>query len=268
MINFLKNFQQGFEDFHNSIKYPFKWIYLGYVDVFLRYKRSILGPWWITISISLVIYVLSNLWPQILSTNYNFFVPYFAIGYVLWHWFSSSIIESSSSMNEFEGLIKQINIPVSTYLLRISLRNFFIFSHNCLLILIVVIIFNRDVILFDLIFISIPAMFLIFLSLTAIGIIIAILSVRYKDLTSIIGFLMQLLFFITPIIWHPDIINKSATLVEYNLIYYWIDIIRQPLLGLQIHQDSIIVIVISSFVLTLISALLIGKYKKKIIYWL
>lgn len=268
MKNFFNKILQGFGDLGDSIRYPLKWIYLGYIDVFLRYKRSILGPFWITISISLVILVLSTLWPQILSIDLKFFVPYFAIGYILWHWFSSTIIEASSSLSEFEGLIKQIKIPISAYLLRISLRNFLIFLHNSLLILLVLIIFKCDVDIYNFLLISIPSLLLLFITLTSIGILISIISVRYKDLTSIIGFIMQLLFFITPIIWHPDILIKASIVVKYNLFYYWVDLIRQPLLGLEVNEYSLPVTLISSIIFLLISAYVIGRYKKNIINWL
>ena len=162
MANLIQYFLQGLDDFQQSIKYPLKWLYLGYMDVFLRYKRSIIGPFWITISISVVIFVLSHLWAQILSIDFNFFVSYFAIGYILWHWLSSTVIESSSSMTEFEGLLKQINIPISTYLLRVSLRNFLIFLHNCLLIFLVIFLFDSDVNFFEFLTISLPSIFLIF----------------------------------------------------------------------------------------------------------
>ena len=108
MANLIQYLLQGLDDFQQSIRYPLKWLYLGYMDVFLRYKRSIIGPFWITISISVVIFVLSHLWAQILSIDFNFFVSYFAIGYILWHWLSSTVIESSSSMTEFES-IKEMN---------------------------------------------------------------------------------------------------------------------------------------------------------------
>jgi len=268
MANLLQNILLGLDDFQQSIRQPLKWIYLGYIDIFLRYKRSIIGPFWITISISVIIFVLSHLWAQILSIDFNFFVSYFAIGYILWYWLSSTVIESSSSMTEFEGLIKQIKIPISTYLLRVSLRNFLVFLHNCVLIVLVIFIFDNQVNIFEFITISLPSIFLIFISLTSLGVMISIISVRYRDLSSIISFLMQLLFFITPIIWHPDIINKSTALIEYNLFFYWIDVIRQPLLGLEVHENSLLVIFVSSIICILVSAFVIGRYKKKIIYWL
>jgi len=268
MTNLLQYLLQGLDDLQQSVKYPLKWLYLGYMDVFFRYKRSMLGPFWVTISISVVIFVLSHLWAQILSIDFNFFVSYFAIGYILWHWLSSTVIESSSSMPEFEGLIKQIKIPLSTYLLRVSLRNFLIFLHNCVLIVLVIFIFDNQVNIFEFITISLPSIFLIFISLTSLGVMISIISVRYRDVSSIISFLMQLLFFITPIIWHPDLINKSTAILEYNLIFYWIDVIRQPLLGLEVHENSLLIIFVSSIICILVSAFVIGRYKKNIIYWL
>lgn len=269
MKKFFIEIMDGFNDHIKSFKNPLVWAYLAYMDIAMRYKRSLLGPWWVTISIVLIVVVLSTIWPQLLSADFNFFVPYFAIGYILWFWFSNSITESATAMIEFEGIFKQSNIPLSSYLLRVSLRNFIIFLHNAVLIFVIVIFFNKDV-GENFLLLSLPAILLIFFSLNSISIIIAIFSLRFRDLTNIITTLMQLLFFVTPIIWHPSILEagRKGFLVDYNLFYYWVDIIRQPLLGLKVHENSLIIVFLSTVFFLLFSCLLMGRFKKKIIFWM
>ena len=269
MIRVLSEIKDGFNDYLTSFKNPLVWSYLAYMDISMRYKRSSLGPWWVTISIVLIVLVLSTIWPQLLSEDFDFFVPYFAIGYVLWFWFSNSITESTTAMIEFEGLFKQSNIPLSAYLLRVTLRNFIIFLHNAVLIIVIVVLFSKNI-NESFIFLSLPAIFLIFISLNSISIVLAIFSLRFRDLTNIIATLMQLLFFVTPIIWHPSILEggRKGFLVDYNIFYYWIDIIRQPLLGLDVHVNSLSIVFLSTVFFLIISCLFIGRFKKKIIFWM
>ena len=69
------NLSDGLKDNYNSLMNPSKWLYLAYMDVLLRYKRTLLGPWWITLSIGVIILSLSFVWPTVLSVDLSFFVP-------------------------------------------------------------------------------------------------------------------------------------------------------------------------------------------------
>tara|TARA_B100001057_G_scaffold212469_1_gene212808 strand:+ start:95 stop:886 length:792 start_codon:yes stop_codon:yes gene_type:complete len=258
----------GLHDYLNSMIYPTKWFYLAYMDVLLRYKRTLLGPWWVTLGIGIIILTLSSLWPIILSTDLSFFVPYFTIGYIIWHWIQTTILESSSTFIEFEGLVKQIKIPISTYLLRISSRNFIIFLHNITLIAIALFYFQKDVNFNELLYLSLPSLLLIFISINSIGIILAILSIRYRDLVNIVGFSLQLIFFLTPIIWHASIIEKNINLIEWNIIFHWIELLRQPLLGLEVPDNSFHIVLLFTIFTFVLSCFVIGKYRSKIIFWL
>ena len=258
----------GFRDYFNSILYPIKWFYLAYMDVLLRYKRTLLGPWWITMGIGIIILTLSSIWPIILSTDLSFFVPYFTIGYIIWHWIQTTLLESSSTFIEFEGLVKQIKLPISSYLLRISTRNFIIFLHNLVLIAIALFYFKKNVDFDALFYQSLPSLLLIFISINSIGNILAILSIRYRDLVNIVGFSLQLIFFLTPIIWHSSIIDKGLFLIEMNIIYHWIELLRQPLLGLEVPSNSFIIVLSFTIFSFILSSFVIGKYRSKIIFWL
>ena len=63
----------GINDHINSIKKPMVWLVVGFMDVSLKYKRTILGPWWNTLGIALIISVLSSIWASLLKTDINFF---------------------------------------------------------------------------------------------------------------------------------------------------------------------------------------------------
>lgn len=263
-----KYLASGINDHINSIKKPMTWLFIGFMDVSLKYKRTILGPWWNTLGIALIISVLSSIWASLLKTDINFFIPYFTIGFIVWSWFSSTLIDTSKCLVEVEGLIKQVNIPLSSHLLRVSIRNFIIFLHNFVLVLFVIYSFNLDVMTLELISFSLPGIILIFFSMNSLGIILALLSLRYRDIGNLIFFVLQILFFLTPVLWHPDILDKHVSIVEMNLMYYWVDIIRQPILGLDIHNNSLIIITISTIILLIISFYMTGKYKNRLIYWL
>lgn len=265
MLNFVK---KGFLDYIQSFCYPSKWVYLALMDVYMRYKRTILGPWWITLSIGIIILVMSLVWPNILSVDMNFFLPYFTIGYIYWHWIQSTLVESCSVFIEFEGLIKQVKLPVTTLVLRVTTRNLILFLHNSILIIIVLYFYIDDANYLFIFFNSIYSVFLVFVSLSAIGVMLAFLSVRYRDIINIIGYFLQLLFFITPIIWHASIINKIHFFLEFNIVFHWIEIFRQPLIKLDPFVYSYYVVEVFALIMIILSLYFIGKNKNNLPFWL
>ena len=134
----------GLEDLIKSFKDHLRWLSLGYLDIKLRYRRSIIGPIWNTINIGLIIFVLSLIWPEIISIDKNFFVPYFTIGYILWFWINTIIYESINAFLEFEAIYKQIIVPTYSIFLRIWFRNLIILAHNIIIILLVFLWFDSS----------------------------------------------------------------------------------------------------------------------------
>jgi len=265
---FMSHSIHGIRDMVETIKSPGKWFFLGCFDILTKYQRSKFGPWWLTLNTSLVIILLSSIWPNILGTDSTFFISYFSIGFIIWIWISISITETALSFIEFESILKEMKIPLSTLVSRVTLRNFFLFLHNIPIIIFVAYYFDLSVNISDVFFHTLPSVVLIFLSLNFCGIVFAILSSRYRDILSIITTVMQLLFFVTPIMWHPDMLPRSTVLIDYNIINFWIASIRQPLLGQALPDNTLLVIFIFCIFVFLLSIVLLGKYKNKVILWL
>ena len=79
---------------------------------------------------------------------------------------------------------------------------------------------------------------------------------------------MQLMFFITPIIWHPEIISRNEFIYKLNPIYHWINLLRDPLIGKNDLTNSFYISVIVLLLLFSLSIYFTGKFKNKIFYWL
>lgn len=264
----INNFLNGYVDLLDTFKHPQKWLYLGYFDILCKYKRTILGPWWTTLSIAIVIFVLSFAWSNILEKDLNFFVVFFTIGYVFWTWFSANILEASAAFIEFDGIIRQIKIPINALILRISIRNLIMFFHNSLLIFLVVYYFGDEISYKSFFFISIPSLFLIFWTIHFISVLVSIVSIRYRDLQNVISYLMQLLFFFSPILWHPDILNNKILFLDFNYLYHALELLREPLLGKNYNSLSLYVIFFVLLVIFCFANFMVGKYCKKIYFWL
>ena len=61
-----------------------QWLYMAIQDIKLRYRRSMIGPWWVTISTGIMVLMLGFLWSHIFGQAIDTYLPYFAIGFVVW----------------------------------------------------------------------------------------------------------------------------------------------------------------------------------------
>src|SRR3989338_5643978 len=131
-----KNYKtaKAIEDIVGAIK---KWricLALARQDIKLRYRRSALGPFWITISMAITVFSIGLLYGHLLHINIQRYFPFLTAGMLGWLLISLSIMEMVEGFTSTEGLIliKQIKLPYTLYIHRVILRNFIVFFHHIL----------------------------------------------------------------------------------------------------------------------------------------
>lgn len=241
---------------------------LAWQDIRSRYRRSTLGPFWITISMGILIFTIAVIFGTIFGRPLKEFLPYVSIGLIFWYFFSNLVTESCNAFIDSEVIIKQIPLPYFTYILRVVVRNYFILAHNLLLLPFIFLIAKYHVT--TKIFIFIPVLFLISLFVSWISLFLSIVCARFRDLGQIIQSILQIIFYITPIIWLQDLISdkKFLIFIEFNPIYHFLELARNPLLGSVISLKSLIVIILITIFGWIFSLFIFGKYSKRIVYWL
>jgi len=243
------------------------WCSLGWNDVLGRYRRSVLGPFWITISMAVTISAMGPLYGSLFGSKSENFILHLALGMIVWGFISSTINESCNIFNDSSGIIKQTDLPFFLYVLRVYYRQLVILLHNCIIIPVVIMIngfaVNKNILL------AFPALIIASAAMISIGMIFAIFSTRYRDMSPVIQSVITLLFFVTPIIWSPEQLPEARrAFIDYNLLAYYLDLIRKPIMGEIPEMHTWIVAVIATLITTLISVLLVSKYKNRIVYWL
>lgn len=241
---------------------------MGWQDIRNRYKRSALGPFWLTISMSIMVGMMGVLFSKIFNTSLKEFLPYLSIGMILWGYISNSITEGCQSFVAGQSIIKQLPLPIFLHVARMLWRNMIILAHNIVIVPIVFLIVHYP--LSWMMLISIPGYCLLLLNLSWIVLLLAILCARYRDLQQMINSVLQIAFYLTPIMWMPNKLSgrTSLYLVNSNPVYHLINIVRAPLLG----SFPTLLNWIVSLVLAVIGwafTLLVYSYaKRRIAYWL
>ena len=243
------------------------WFSLAMRDIKLRYRRSTIGPFWITISTAITIGSMGFLYGKLFHADLDFYFPYLASGIIGWSFLSSLINESSQTFIESEHFIKNQASFLSIYNMRILIRNIIIFMHN-LVVFIPIGLFFKTKIGLSILFL-IPSIFIICCNIITYGSILAILGTRYRDFAQLVSSAIQIIFFLTPIMWMPNSLQISATWIIYcNPFYHFLNLIRAPLLNQSITSTNIIVTLLVTCLGFILYYLFLPRYKHRIVFWL
>jgi ABC-type polysaccharide/polyol phosphate export permease len=259
--------QKAYQDVIDAVKHWRIWILLGWQDIQLRYRRSVLGPFWLTLSMAITIYSMGFLYGHLFKIDLNTYFPYLAAGILSWNLISTSLIEATDIFAQSESYIKQIRLPYFCFIFRMIFRNLVIFLHN--LIAFIPLIFFLSIPLNGYSLLFVPALLVLALNIAVYGSILAIIGARYRDIAPIIASLIQVAFFLTPIMWMPKLLpERFHYAMQFNPFAHFITLLRQPLLGQAIPLNSLMAIGILSLGGLFILGLLFSRYRSRIIFWL
>ncbi|BBT46500.1 ABC transporter permease [Enterobacter cloacae] len=240
---------------------------MGGQDIRQRYKRSRLGPFWITISMAVMITTMGLVFGNLFKTDVKEFLPFLTLGLIIWSFILGSITEGCEALISAEGIIKQLPVPLHVHVLRVVWKNFIIFLHNIVIFPFVLLAVGKGV-SWD-IFLAIPGFLLLVLNISWFLMIIAMVCARFRDMTQIILSIMQVVFYLTPVIWMPKLLSHRVgqVLLDLNPLYHLIDIVRAPLLGQVPALSSYILAVVMGIVGLAFSTIMTSKYKYRVPYW-
>jgi lipopolysaccharide transport system permease protein len=242
------------------------WGVLGWHDIRQRYRRSVIGPFWITISTALMVGVMGLLYAQILNQEVSAYLPYLAVGLVVWGAISTMVNESCTVFTVAEQIIKQIRLPLTTHVCRLVWRNAIIFAHNALILVIVVLWFGT--ITFSNLVAALFGICMLFLTGIWGGLVIGILCTRFRDVVPLVANVMQIAFFVTPILWHRDVLGDRVWLTQWNPIFHLIEVVRAPLIGHPLPGASYAYVAVMTVAGFLFATAMLTRYRSRVPYWL
>jgi ABC-type polysaccharide/polyol phosphate export permease len=251
--------------FDGALMWPL-WGALGWQDIRQRYRRSVIGPFWLTISIGVMIAAMGGLYSGLLRTHVKGYVPHIAIGLVVWNFISTMITEGCSTFTSGQASIKQVKLPLSIYVYRMMWRNLIIFGHNLLVVFVVLVVFairpGWSV------FLALPAIALLCLNGMSAGMVLGLVSTRFRDIPPMVATAMQVIFFLTPIIWQPESLPARTLVVALNPFFYLLEVVRAPLLGIapSIVSWGVALTITGAGALTAFAIYV--RYRRRIAYWI
>lgn len=266
-----RDFRSAFRDMRNGWNQRELWLHLGWQDIRQRYRRSVLGPIWITISMAVTAIALGILYAGLFGNSLEEQLPYILVGFIVWTFISGCISEGSEVFVANSGLITHLPAPISIHIYRLVWRQTLFFAHNLIVYAVMLVVFPQPLLWTDLA--AFPAFGLLVLNGAWVALLIGIVSTRFRDLPPVTQSVVQLLFFLTPIVWiyedllaNPNVAQR-ARIVEFNPIFHFVEILRRPMLGMDQHLHNWIVVGAITVVGWVLTLLVMRRYRGRVAYW-
>lgn len=241
------------------------WGLLGWIEIRQRYARSAVGPFWLTISMAVMIGSIGAVYGTLFGQNLSDYLPFLATSLITWTLFSQSINEGCIAYIGASSYIRQAATPKLVFVFQVIWRNIIIFLHNVVIIIALVAIFGVKS--WATLPLVIPGLVLFMLNAMWIAMFCAVVSARFRDLPQIISALVQVAFYVSPIMYRPESLHRFAWLVEFNPLTYLLDIVRSPLVGQLPMAESWVVSGITALVGWTFAMAITGRFLKRIPYW-
>lgn len=241
---------------------------LAFADIKLRYRGSTLGPFWLTISTGVQIGAMAFLYGDLFHTDIHTYLPYLAISLVLWSYLNLLITDGCTCFTQAEALIKGTRMPFTIHAVRSVVRNTIILGHNIIVVVAVFAIMGVHQSLHSLL--AIPALGLWLVDAFAISILFGALCARFRDVPQIIASVMQIAFFVTPVIWYAKVLHGHKVaewLIRLNPFYAILEVLRAPLLGTPVTAGVVAKALAVSAVLVALAAIGFARMRGRIAYW-
>lgn len=201
-------------------------------DIKVRYKQTAIGIVWAMLQPLIMMIVFSVFFGRIAGiSSEGIPYPIFAFaGLLFWTLFSSSLSAASGSLVANQAMIQKVYFP--KIILPIATAGVFVIDFFfASLILAGLMIYYGFAPTISGIILIIPALFITLVASIGLGLALASINVKYRDVRYVLPFFIQLLLFVTPVIYPPSVLGKYDWLWFLNPMAGVIDSMRAGLLG-------------------------------------
>lgn len=238
---------------------------LARLDIRNRYRGSVLGPFWLTLSTAAMVGGLGLLYSSLFKLSLAEYLPFLAVSLIVWGTINQIVTDACTSLTSAEGIIRQMPLPYSVHVLRCVFRNAVIAAHSLPIILVVFLVTGTwpgpEALL------AIPGLLLIALNACIVALFLGMLCARFRDIPPIVGSVMQLAFFMSPVLWKPELLGEGQVWLPFNPFYTLMETVRGPL----VEGGAAPVVWLSAVVYTvLLAAVALAffiRFRGRIAFW-
>ncbi len=205
------------------------WLWFARRDIRARYRGSVLGPLWLLFTLGILVGGLSIVYGTIFNQPLKTFIPYLTAGFMAWWFISGSITDCCTAFIDNAKSIRNQPLPLGIYVLQAVTRNALVLGSNFAIFLIVALICGVRITL------ATPLFLVGFLLaagvLCSIGLCLAMICARYRDIPHLVSNLLQVSMLLTPIMFLKSMLGPREAFAYWNPFFHLVDAVRAPLLG-------------------------------------
>lgn len=271
-----RSFRRAFQDLAQGFQQRELWLHLGWQDIKQRYRRSVIGPLWITISMGMMVTGLGILYSELLDSPISQKLPHLAVGFIIWNFIRGCVNEGTEVFISNEGLMKQLPAPLNVHILRLVWRQSLFFLHNLIIYFVLLAVFalgGTPIQVSWTVVTAVPALLLIMLNAVWVTMLFGVISTRFRDIPPVVESIMTMALFMSPITWGVFEIAKNpntawrSIFADVNPLSHYIAIFRDPLIGFDQHMYHWYVVLGLTVVGWALALLVLRNYRARVPYW-
>ncbi len=243
------------------------WHLLGIVELRRRYSRSRLGQLWLMLSTAISIGSMSAVWSILWKQPIEQLMPFVGAGMIIWTYMSTVINECTAVFPSHANIYRNQKTNFSVSIYSVVYKNTIVLAHNVLIILALILIFpvKKNLYILQLI----PGLLFMWITMGWVGYILGMICARYRDVVQVVGSALQVLFFITPVMWKPEFLGPEYQfIIDYNPFALFLEVLRNPVLGEPVPLKHWIIVSAIALGGALLALPLISRYRRSLIYWI
>jgi len=202
------------------------WIKLAITDIQQTYRRSLLGMAWMSLSFAIFITAKILVFGKIAPIDPRYFSAWLAVGFWVWVLLSSSIVEGTNVFVHSRSWILGTRMPLTVFVFQ-SICRLFIRTIFCFPVILILLLWFKWMPSVSW-FYSLLGFCMILINAAWVQIFLGILCAKYRDFTHLVMAFVHVMFFLTPILYTPDMFAQWAHLFDYNPFTHYIALVREP----------------------------------------
>jgi ABC-type polysaccharide/polyol phosphate export permease len=251
-------------------EYRYFWLSLVKADIHRRYRRSALGVCWSLLNPILMTATLCVVYRHVFNVPATEFGPFLLTGLAFWGFFSSAVLQGCGCFYAAESYIRQAPAPLAIYPLRSVLSQGVHFT----IALLTALLFSwglhgptRLAVAACLV----PTLLLLFLLAWSVTTLMAFVNVYFPDVQHLSEAGLQVLFFLTPIVYPPRILAAKgwAILLQYSPLATLVQLLRLSLLpgaDAGVSAGQLLILTGSVALAAVLAVYALARFERKVIF--